>query len=84
MRIRTEVGRILGARGLRHDGRDLDRRHLGKTNFVILKGALDRQANAAAGRGTGQRSEFSRQQLEAIEADFDAIVARAVAEVIGA
>lgn len=84
MRIRTEVGRILGARGLSHDGKELDRRHLGKTNFRILKGALDRQANATAGRGTGQRSEFSRQQLEAIEADFDAIVARAIAEVIGA
>ncbi|AWB24441.1 hypothetical protein DA075_29195 [Methylobacterium currus] len=42
MRIRTEMGRILSARGLRHDGRDLDRRRLGRTNFVILKGALDR------------------------------------------
>lgn len=84
MRIRTAVGRILGERGLRHDGRDLDRRHLGKTNYVILKGALDRQANATVGLGTGQRSEFSRQQLDAIESDFDGIVARAIADVIDA
>lgn len=42
-RIRGEVGRILGERGINHDGRELDRQRLGRTNFVVLKSALDRQ-----------------------------------------
>lgn len=52
MRVRTEVGRILAARGVNPQGLDLDRARLGRTNFVVLKAALDRLINQAVGRGT--------------------------------
>jgi hypothetical protein len=48
-----------------------------------VKSAIDRQANAMAGRGPRQRREFSRDELDRIEADFDGLVARAVEEVFG-
>jgi hypothetical protein len=48
-----------------------------------VKSAIDRQANAMAGRGSGQRRDFSREELDRIEADFDGVVARAIAEVFG-
>lgn len=80
MRIKTEVGRILGQRGMSHEGRDLDRQRRGRSNFVVLKSALDRQANAVAGRTGRQRSEFSREELNRINERFADIVAAAVAE----
>lgn len=82
-RVETEVGRILGERGINPQGRDLDRRRLGRTNYVVLKAAIDRQVNAAAGRGNGERGEFSQQQHDAVDADFQNIVARGIEDVFG-
>lgn len=84
MRVRTETGRILGERGVNPEGRDLDRQHLGRTNFVVLKSAIDRQVNAAVGRQSRERHEFTRPELDQIEQDFAGIVDRAVQEVFGA
>lgn len=84
MRVRTEVGRILQGRGVNPEGRTLDRQRLGRTNFVVLKSAIDRQVNAAAGRQTRERHEFTRPELERIDGDFPGILARAVEEVFGA
>ena len=84
MRVRTETGRILGERGVNPEGHDLDRQHLGRTNFVVLKSAIDRQVNAAVGRQSRERHEFTRPELDQIEQDFAGIVDRAVQEVFGA
>ena len=83
-RVRTEAGRILAERGINPEGRDLDRQHLGRSNFVVLKAAIDRQVNAAAGRQARERHEFTRPELDQIEQDFAGIVERAVQEVFGA
>ena len=84
MRVRTETGRILGERGVNPEGHDLDRQHLGRTNFVVLKSAIDRQVNAAVGHQSRERHEFTRPELDQIEQDFAGIVDRAVEEVFGA
>ena len=84
MRIRTEVGRIFGERGMNHEGRNLDRQHRGRSNFVVMKAAIDRQANAVAGLSTRARSEFTQAQIDAVNADFKGIVTRAVSEVFDA
>jgi hypothetical protein len=81
MRVRTEAARILNHRGIPAAGRALDRQHLGRDNLIILKSAIDRQVNAAAGRTTGQRHEFSRAELDQIESNFAELVAAAVEEV---
>lgn len=83
-RVQTEVGRILGQREITHQGRDLDRQHRGRTNFVVLKSAIDRQVHTLLGVGTGERSELSQEQIDDVNAQFDALVARAMTEVFGA
>jgi len=81
MRVRTEVGRILGEKSMSTHGKDLDRKHLNKTNFVIVKAAIDKQVNAAAGKGTNERHEFTRQEIDTINGNFAELVAAAEKEV---
>jgi superfamily II DNA or RNA helicase len=83
MRVRTEAARILNQRGINPAGRDLDRQRLGRDNLIVVKAAIDRQVNATVGHTSRQRHEFTRPQLDQIEADFAAIVAAAVQEVFG-
>ena len=81
MRVRTEAARILNQRGINPAGRELDRQHLGRDNLIVLKAAIDRQVNTAVGHTSRQRHEFTRPELDQIEADFDNIVVLAVHEV---
>jgi len=83
-RVRNEVGRILGERHVSHEGHDLDRSRLGRTNFIVLKAAIDKQINKAVGRRKRERHEFTRDQLETIEARFRELVESAVREVFDA
>lgn len=81
MRVRTEAARILHQRDVNPAGRDLDRRRLDRDNLIVMKSAIDRQVNAAIGRTSRQRHEFSRMELDQIDAEFHNIVAAAEREV---
>lgn len=83
MQIKSEVGRILGRRGVNHQGRDLDATRRGRTNFVVVKSAIDRQVHEACGRGAGERHEMTRQELDSIAPRFAELVAAAEREVFG-
>lgn len=83
MRVRTEAARILKRHGLNAEGRDLDRQRLGRSNLIVLKAAIDRQVNASVGQAGGQRHEFTRPQLDQIDANFSALAAEAEREVFG-
>lgn len=54
------------------EGRELDRQRLGRSIPIVLKAAIDRQVNGAVGRGTEQRREFSRDELDRIDAEHRA------------
>lgn len=84
MQVRTEVGRILAQREMNPSGYDLDRTHNNRTNFVVLKSVIDRRVNAIANHRTGERSEFTPSELQAIQEGFATIVADAVREIFGA
>ena len=81
MRIQTEAARILGERGVNPEGKDLDRKRLGRSNLITLIAALNTHANALVGRKSGERSEFSREDLDRIDRDFDMISERAIGEI---
>lgn len=81
MRVRTEAARILNQSGINPAGRNLDRQRLNRDNLIVLKSAIDRHVNAAIGRTSGQRHEFSRAELDQIDEGFTNIVAAAVHEV---
>lgn len=83
MRIRTEVGRILGQKGMNSQGKDLDKNHLNRTNFVIVKAAIDKHVNAAVGKRTGERHEFNKRELDIIAGRFTELAAAAEKEVFG-
>jgi superfamily II DNA or RNA helicase len=84
MRVKTEAARILNVRRINLEGKDLDSKRLGKTNFIVLKTAIDRQVNTFVGRKARERSEFTRPQLDEIEKNFAALVEQAIQEVFGA
>jgi superfamily II DNA or RNA helicase len=84
MRVKTEAARILYERKINPEGHDLDQQRLGRTNLIVMKAAIDRHVNTAVGRKTGERSDFTRQQLEQIDTDFSAILERAIQEVFNA
>lgn len=81
MRVRTEAARILYERKINPEGHELDRKRFGRTNLIVMKSAIDRHVNTAVGRKAGERSDFTRPQLEQIDRDFAAVVERAVQEV---
>jgi len=81
MRVMTEAARILHERGINPEGHDLDRNRLGRTNLIVMKTAVDRHVNTAIGRNAGERSEFTRPQLDQIDGEFAVIVERAIHEV---
>ena len=64
-------------------GRELDKQHLGKTNFVVLKSAIDNQISTYLGRGAGQRKELSQEEYDSIDAVFAELVDAAVHGVFG-
>src|SRR5690606_7734789 len=52
-KVKNAVGRIISQRKLNHQGHDLDKNRLGKTNFVVIKSASDKKINTLIGRGAG-------------------------------
>lgn len=82
-RVRTEVGRILGERSINPQGRELDTKHLGKTNFVVLKSAIDKQISTHLGRGTGERKDLSQAEYDRVDAVFAVLIDAAVQQVFG-
>lgn len=68
------AGRILRERGYNPKGFDLDRQRLGRTNFVVLKAAIDEMINRSVGRGPGERSDFTKAELEHVTEQFDELV----------
>ncbi len=69
------AGKILRQRGLSTEGHDLDVKRLGKSNFVIVKSAIDRATNTLVGHGLKDRHNFSQDELDTIAEAEDEIVA---------
>lgn len=79
-RVQNAAGKILAERELPHDGGQLDRQHVGRTNFVVVKSAIDRQIKLARGKN---RPDLDRDDLAWIESNFEGLVAKATGEVFG-
>lgn len=80
-RVKTATGQILAEQEINPEGRELDKKRLGKTNFVVLKSAIDSQIFTHLGRGGGQRKELSQAEYDRIDAVFSELVQAAVQEV---
>ena len=80
-RIRTTTGRVLLERGVNPKGLDLDQQRRSRSNFVVVKAAIDRQCNTAVARQAGERREFTQAELDTIDQQFDDLVAAAERDV---
>jgi hypothetical protein len=81
MQTRTAAARILNERGVPVMGKKLDKRHLNRSNLVVMTSAIARQVNTLVGKNAGERHTFTKAELDTIERSFDTVLARAVAEV---
>jgi superfamily II DNA or RNA helicase len=84
MRVRTEAGRILNERGINQVGYDLDLNRRQRTNFVVMKAAIDRQIAQVVGRGLRERADFTRDELDTIDGRFVELSEAAQREVFDA
>lgn len=82
-RIQTTAARILHERSINPGGYDLSIIKGQRTNLIVLKAAIDKHVNNSVNRKAGDRSNFSRLELNNIESNFDFLVQSAVEEVFG-
>ncbi len=75
--IKNIVGRILNRRGSNPQGKDLDSQYRGRTNFVVLKSTIDRKVNEFVGQSSGQRADFTRDELDRIEPELEQLATEA-------
>ena len=71
--VKNMAGGLLNKHRMNPKGRELDKNRLGRENFVVVKAAIDKKINDLVGKPIGQRSEFSRQELDMIEANLNNI-----------
>jgi DNA or RNA helicases of superfamily II len=79
--VRNETAYILRQRGVNPQGKELDRTQFTRTNFVVLKSAIDRKIYQFVGKEPASRHEFSLTELRLIKENLDKIISEAVAEV---
>jgi superfamily II DNA or RNA helicase len=73
--IKTRANRLLQERALSADGHDLDKARLGRTNWVIVKAAIDKRAHQLVGRSTKQRNEYTQPELDQIMDALETLIA---------
>lgn len=82
-RAKTEAGRLLAEHKLNPQGHDLDIKRLNRTNFVIVKTAIDRMIIAITGKGPKERHELTRAELDSVGERFEEIITEVEKEVFG-
>jgi hypothetical protein len=81
---RNKVGELLHSRGINPEGKNLDKKHLGKSNFVVVKSAFDQKIMALTGIKKGERSEMTQEQLTLAIDSLDVICKEVEREYIDA
>ena len=80
-RVKTEAGRLLAQHDVNPGGSELDTKHLGRDNFVVMKTAIDRHIRSLVDK---KRADLSAADLDAIDESFTEILTAAEKEVFGA
>lgn len=80
--VKNEVSHLLLQRKINPHGHNLDRKYLGRTNFVVLKSTVDRKINEYIGKESGSRSEYSLDELSTIRKNLAQIIDQAVQEIL--
>jgi superfamily II DNA or RNA helicase len=79
--VKTRVTALLNGRKVPVFGKGLDRTGRSRQNFVVMKSEVDGRIAQLVGRAKGQRGDYTRSELESIEAALDDIISAAEKEV---
>lgn len=60
--VKNMTGEILYSHNISPEGRELDKSYM-KTNFVLVKSAIDKKISALTGVETGKRNEMTQEQI---------------------
>jgi hypothetical protein len=72
--VKNAIGRLMSAKSINPKGRDLDKAHLGKENFVVLKARADKKIAEILNMPMGARSELSAEQIEKVRQELPNII----------
>lgn len=78
--IKTRAGRLVKEHGLNPEGRNLDAKHLGRSNWVVVKATIDTHGATAVGRSANERDQYSQAEIDLILERLDSIVATVESE----
>jgi superfamily II DNA or RNA helicase len=73
-KIKTTVGMLLGKYKLRAEGKNLDKTYT-KNNFVFIKSETDKAINCFVGMSENERKDFTQEQFDQINDNYDIIIA---------
>lgn len=79
--VQRTTSEILARHKLSGWGHDLDKHRTGRSNFVVIKSAIDLAVNSLAEIGTKDRHNLKKDQLDRIDRDFQKIVGEVEASV---
>jgi superfamily II DNA or RNA helicase len=78
--IKNAAGKLLVERHINPEGRELDKNHLGRSNFVIAKSKIDKVVNCFAGMPEDSRQDFTQDQLNNINTHFSDLIQSVIGE----
>ncbi|WP_282397360.1 DEAD/DEAH box helicase family protein [Pseudomonas sp. PS01298] len=81
MRVRNEAAKLLAQHGINPGGSELDSKHLGRPNLIVVKSAIDKKINISIGKSSGSRSEFSQLELDQINSNLAETINSAWSEI---
>lgn len=81
--VRNAVGKLLRERGINPEGKEFDKKTFSRTNWQMVKAAVDRLIYSLVGRKKGERSEYSIAELDQIKLKLPELLLQSIAEVEG-
>jgi superfamily II DNA or RNA helicase len=81
--VKTSVGRLLASHSLSYAGHDLDKKHIGRENFQILKASIDKKIAATVPSKAKGRSNMTAGDLDYFLKNLPKLVDEVEMEVIG-
>lgn len=72
--VKTGIGRVLSSHKLPYPGHELDKARRGKTNFEVLKGAIDKKIKGASPSGVTKRAELSNHDLDILISGLNQLI----------
>ncbi len=79
--IKNAVGRVLRTKDINPKGKNLDKKHIGRENFAVVKSIVDRKAAELVGQPLDSRGEWSAEQIEQIRAALPSMIEQVANEI---